>query len=264
MDLKISSRTALVTASTSGIGYAIAESLSREGAAVIVNGRTEDSVATAVKNLKTKNPGAAIQGVAADVGTPAGADKVVAEFPSVDILVNNLGVYTRQDFFQTSDEDWRNYFEVNVLSGIRLARLYSPGMVKRAWGRIIFISSDAGLLIPVELLAYGVSKTAQIAASRGLATALAGTGVTVNSVLPGPTRTDGISEMLRKDEQRTGKSASTLESEFFTITRPNSLIRRYAEPEEVANIVTYLAGSGSSCTTGAALRVDGGIVSSLG
>jgi NAD(P)-dependent dehydrogenase (short-subunit alcohol dehydrogenase family) len=264
MDLKLAGRVALITGSTSGIGYAIAEGLAREGAAVIVNGRSQQSVDRAVDRLKKARPQAAVEGIAADAASEAGADQIFGRFPRVDVLVNNLGIYARKDFLDLHDDDWRHVFEVNVLSGVRFARLYAPSMAQRGWGRIIFISSESGLNIPTEMVHYGMTKTAQISISRGLAQALAGTGVTVNAVLPGPTRTDGMSEILRRESEKTGKTISDLERSFFVSSRPTSLIRRYAEPEEVANMVAYIAGDVSACTTGAALRVEGGIVSGLG
>jgi NAD(P)-dependent dehydrogenase (short-subunit alcohol dehydrogenase family) len=264
MDLKIKGRTALVTGSTSGIGYAIAEGLAREGARVIVNGHNKANMQKALARLKKAVTGAKLDSILADASTAAGAKAIVKAFPHVDILVNNLGKYERKGFFETSDEDWEHFFDFNVLSGIRLARAYGPRMRRKNWGRIIFISSESGLLIPHDMVHYGVTKTAQIAVARGLARELSGTGVTVNSVLPGPTRTEGISAMLARDAKRTGKSIAQLEKIFFDTARPTSLIRRFSEPEEVANMVVYVCSAAASSTTGASLRVDGGVVTGLG
>jgi NAD(P)-dependent dehydrogenase (short-subunit alcohol dehydrogenase family) len=264
MDLKLAGRLALITGSTSGIGFAIAEGLAREGSRVIINGRSQQSVDDTIGRLKKALPEAIVEGIAANAASGAGADQILRRFPSVDVLVNNLGIYARKDFFEVQDDDWRHFFEVNVLSGVRFARLYAPAMVQRGWGRIIFISSESGLTIPTEMVHYGMTKTAQISIARGLAQALAGTGVTVNAVLPGPTRTDGMSEILRRESEKTGKTISDLERSFFVLSRPTSLIRRYAEPAEIANMVAYIAGEVSACTTGAAMRVEGGIVSGLG
>ncbi len=264
MDLKIKGRKALVTASSSGIGYAIAEGLAREGATVIMNGRDKAHMKKAVARIQKAVKGAKLETIIADAATAAGSKAIVKAFPEVDILVNNLGKYERKGFFETTDADWADFYEYNVLSGIRLARAYGQRMRKKNWGRIIFISSESGLLIPVDMINYGVTKTAQIAVARGLARDFAGTGVTVNSVLPGPTRTEGISQMLAGESKRTGKSVKALEAEFFTVARPTSLIRRLAEPEEVANMVVYVCSDAASATTGASLRVDGGVVTGLG
>jgi NAD(P)-dependent dehydrogenase (short-subunit alcohol dehydrogenase family) len=264
VDLNIVGRCAFVTGSTTGIGYAIAEGLAREGAEVILNGRDDDHMKSAIARLKKAVTGAKVRGMVADAATAAGAKAIIKEVPEVDILVNNLGIYKRQGFFETPDEDWLHFFEVNVLSGIRFARAYGQGMRERKWGRIIFISSESGLLIPVEMINYGISKTAQIAVMRGLAREFGGCGVTVNCVLPGPTRTEGISSMLANESKKSGRSVAQLEKDFFTVARPTSLIQRLSEPAEIANMVVYACGDGSSSTTGAALRVEGGIVTGLG
>ena len=264
MDLKIAGRRALVTGSTAGIGYAIAEGLAREGAQVVVNGRQADSVDRAIARIKEAVKGAKVVGVVADAATAEGAKTIVGQAPDVDILVNNLGIYKRQGFFETPDEDWMHFYEVNVLSGIRFARAYGQGMRERGWGRIVFISSESGLLIPVDMTNYGVTKTAQIAVMRGLAREFGGCGVTVNCVLPGPTRTEGISTMLADEAKKTGRSVTELEKDFFTNARPTSLIQRLSEPEEIANMVVYACSDGASSTTGASLRVEGGIVTGLG
>jgi NAD(P)-dependent dehydrogenase (short-subunit alcohol dehydrogenase family) len=264
VDLKIAGRRALVIGSTSGIGYAIAEGLAREGAQVLLNGRQADSLERAIARIKKAVKGAKVVGVVADAATAEGSKTIVGQAPDVDILVNNLGIYKRQGFFETPDEDWMHFYEVNVLSGIRFARAYGQGMRERGWGRIIFISSESGLLIPVDMTNYGVTKTAQIAVMRGLAREFGGCGVTVNCVLPGPTRTEGISTMLADESKKTGLSLAELEKDFFTNARPTSLIQRLSEPEEIANMVVYACSDGASSTTGASLRVEGGIVTGLG
>jgi len=263
MDLKIAGRRALVTGSTSGIGYAIACGLAREGAKVVVTGRTQVSVDDALGRLAKDAPGASAEGVAADCASAAGAQQVFERIDTVDILVNNLGIYERKPFFDIPDDDWRRLFEVNVLSGVRFARAYAGEMVRRKWGRILFISSESGLNIPKEMIHYGMSKTAQLSVARGLAMELADTGVTVNAVLPGPTRTANT-ERLRQERARTaGITVPELEKDFFVTFRPTSLIRRFATSEEVANLAVYLCGEGASATTGAALRVDGGVVNQI-
>jgi NAD(P)-dependent dehydrogenase (short-subunit alcohol dehydrogenase family) len=261
MDLKLDGKLALVTGSTAGIGYAIAESLAREGARVIVNGRSEAAVADAVTRLKVATGRHAL-GFAGDLGTAAAADALGREYPDVEILVNNLGIFEAKPFEEIPDADWMHFFEVNVLSGVRLARLYLPAMKRRNWGRIIFISSESAIQIPTEMIHYGTTKTAQLAVSRGLAEAVAGTGITVNSVLPGPTRSRGVVDFVESLAKTEGKSFDQFEKEFFEKARPTSLIKRFAAPEEVASLVTYIASPLASATTGAALRADGGVVKS--
>jgi len=258
MDLKLTGKRALVTGSTKGIGLAIATFLAREGARVILNGRSEASVATALSEVRTAVPGAEVEGFAGDLSTAGDAESLVRTFPAVDVLVNNLGIFEPKPFEQIPDDDWRRFFEVNVLSGVRLSRAYLPGMKERDWGRIVFISSESGVQIPVEMIHYGMTKTAQLAVSRGLAELCAGTGVTVNAVLPGPTRSAGVDEFV--DQLSGGKPFEEFEKEFFASVRPSSLLKRFATTEEVASLVAYVCSPLASATNGAALRVDGGVV----
>ena len=261
MDLKLTQKIALVTGSTAGIGNAIAASLAREGATVIVNGRAAAAVDGAVAAMKAETKGDVI-GFAGDLSVASVAETLMQQHPVVDILVNNLGIFEVRPFEEISDADWRRFFDVNVLSGARLSRLYLPSMRKRNWGRIIFISSESAYHIPSEMIHYGMTKAAQIAVARGLAETTAGTGVTVNSVLPGPTRSRGVGDFVGELAAKSGKSAQTVESEFFKTARPTSLLQRFATPEEVAAMVTYVASPLSSATNGAALRVDGGTIKS--
>jgi len=261
MDLGLKGKLALVSGSTAGIGHAIAEQLVREGARVIVNGRTATAVDAAVAKLNGGAAGSALP-FAADLSTAAAANEVAKKYPDVDIVVNNLGIFEPKDFLDITDEEWMRFFEMNVLSGIRLARAYLPRMKKNNWGRIIFISSESGVQIPPEMIHYGVTKTAQLAVSRGLAESLAGTGITVNCVLPGPTRSRGVEDFVDALAKREGKTFAQFETEFFQKVRPTSLIKRFAKPEEVASLVAYVASPLASATTGAALRVDGGVVKS--
>jgi NAD(P)-dependent dehydrogenase (short-subunit alcohol dehydrogenase family) len=261
VDLQLRNRLALVTGSTAGIGYAIADRLACEGARVIVNGRTDDAVDRAVAELAEATSGAVL-GFAGDLSDPAAAERLSERFPDVEILVNNLGIFEPKPFEEIPDADWRRLFEVNVLSGVRLARLYLPAMRRRDWGRIIFISSESALHIPSEMIHYGVTKIAQIGVARGLAEAVAGTGITVNSVLPGPTRSRGVGHFVETLARAQGKSWAEFEGEFFATVRPTSLLRRFATPNEVASLVAYVASPLASATTGAALRVDGGVIKS--
>jgi NAD(P)-dependent dehydrogenase (short-subunit alcohol dehydrogenase family) len=260
MNLQLEDKLALVTGSTKGIGLAIATSLAREGARVIVNGRSDKSVAEATAIIRKAVATARLESFAGDLATGAGAEALVKKFPSVDILVNNLGIFEPKPFAEISDQEWRRFFEVNVLSGVRLSRAYLGGMKQRNWGRIVFISSESGVQIPAEMIHYGMTKTADIAVARGLAELCAGTSVTVNSVLPGPTRSDGVDEFVK--QLSGGKPFAEFEKEFFEKVRPTSLLKRFATTEEVANLVVYICSPLSSATNGAALRVDGGVVKS--
>jgi NAD(P)-dependent dehydrogenase (short-subunit alcohol dehydrogenase family) len=263
MDLGLTSKLALVTGSTAGIGFSTAEALAREGARVIVNGRTTARVDAAVAQLRKTVARADVQGVAADVGTAAGCDSVIRAFPDVDVLVNNMGIFEPKPFDEITDADWLRFFEANVLSGVRLARHYVRGMRARDWGRIVFVSSESGLQIPTEMIHYGVTKTAQIAVARGLAETLAGTNVTVNSVLPGPTASEGVEQYVAHMARSTGKDSATIERDFFRTARPSSILQRFATGGEVAAMIAYVCSAQASATTGAALRVDGGVVRAI-
>ncbi len=263
MDLGLHSKLALVTGSTAGIGLATAETLAREGARVIVNGRTTARVDAAVERLRAAVPGCSVHGVAADVGTAGGCHRVIEAFPDVDVLVNNMGIFEPRPFGEITDAQWLRFFEANVLSGVRLARHYVNGMRARDWGRIVFVSSESGLQIPAEMIHYGVTKTAQIAVARGLAETLTGTHVTVNTVLPGPTASEGVSRFVGELARSSGKDPATVEREFFATARPSSIIQRFASTEEVAALITYTCSAQASATTGAALRVDGGVVRAI-
>jgi NAD(P)-dependent dehydrogenase (short-subunit alcohol dehydrogenase family) len=263
MDLQLSDKVALVSGSTAGIGLAIATTLAEEGATVIVNGRTQERVNHALDRLQQSVPNAKLQGIAADLGTKAGVELLLQQVPEVNILVNNLGIYGSQAFEDISDEEWMNILEVNVMSGVRLSRHYLPLMLKKDWGRIIFISSESALNIPAEMIHYGVTKTAQVALSRGLAETTAGTQVTVNTVLPGPTRSEGVETFIEKLAKDQNISPEQVEKEFFTKMRPSSLIQRFATTSEVAALVAFVASPVASAINGAALRVEGGVVRSI-
>jgi NAD(P)-dependent dehydrogenase (short-subunit alcohol dehydrogenase family) len=263
MDLGLEGKRALVTGSTAGIGFATARALAREGAAVAINGRFAVRVDAAVTQLATEVPGASVLGIAADLSTAEGCEALVAELPDVDVLVNNVGIFEPKPFEQIDDADWMRFFETNVLSGIRLARHYVAAMRRRDWGRIVFVSSESALQIPTEMIHYGVTKTAQLAVARGLAETLAGTGVTVNSVLPGPTASEGVASFVAELAAARGVDAAAVEREYFATARPSSVIQRFASPDEVAAMIVYVCGEPASATTGAALRVDGGVVRAI-
>jgi NAD(P)-dependent dehydrogenase (short-subunit alcohol dehydrogenase family) len=261
MDLQLKGKLALVSGSTAGIGYAIASTLAQEGATVIVNGRSQAGVDEAVERMRAETKGTVL-GFAGDLAQASAAEDVVRRHPGISILVNNLGIFEPKAFEDIPDEDWLRFFDVNVLSGVRLARLVLPEMKRSNWGRIIFISSESAIQIPTEMIHYGMTKTAQIAVARGLAESVAGTGITVNSVLPGPTRSRGVGDFVQDMAQQSNKSFEQVEAEFFDHVRPTSLIRRFGTPQEVASLVAYVASPLASATTGAALRVDGGVVKS--
>jgi NAD(P)-dependent dehydrogenase (short-subunit alcohol dehydrogenase family) len=263
MRIDLSGKKAIVTGSTAGIGFAIAKGLAAAGAATVINGRQQVSVDKAVAEVKNAVPGATVRGVTADLGTAQGCDALVKAEPDVDILINNVGIFGPQDFFEIPDSEWTRFFEVNVMSGVRLSRAYLPGMLKRNWGRIVFVSSESALNIPVDMIHYGFTKTANLAISRGLAKRAAGTGVTVNAVLPGPTLSEGVGEMLRDAAEKAGQSTDQAAVAFVKEHRPSSIIQRAATPEEVASMAVYVASPQASATTGAALRVDGGVVDTI-
>ncbi|HET6309147.1 MAG TPA: SDR family oxidoreductase [Rhodopila sp.] len=261
MDLQLKGKLALVSGSTAGIGLAIATALAQEGARVIINGRQQAAVDEVVAALRAST-GAEVLGFAGDLSVAATAEALAQRYPGVEILVNNLGIFEPKPFEEIPDADWMRFFDVNVLSGVRLARLYLPAMKQANWGRIIFISSESAVQIPAEMIHYGMTKTAQLAVSRGLAESVAGTGITVNCVLPGPTKSRGVDEFVGQLAQNEGKTFAEFETAFFKSVRPTSLIKRFATPQEVASMVAYVASPLASATSGAALRVDGGVVKS--
>ena len=263
MIIDLSGKHAIVSGSTSGIGFAIAQGLAASGATVVINGRSQKSVDASVSRLAGILPKANVEGIAADLSSADGVAAFVGRARQTDILVNNLGIFEPKPFESITDADWHRFFETNVMSGVRLSRHYLPAMVKSGWGRIVFISSESALNIPVEMIHYGTTKTAQLALSRGLAESVAGTGVTVNAVLPGPTRSDGVVEFFARLAKEQGLSEQEMEREFIAKHRPSSLIRRLASVEEVANMVVFICSPQASATTGAALRVDGGVVRSI-
>ena len=263
MNLDIEGKRALITGSTAGIGFAIARGLAAEGSRVVLTGRTQASVDAALARLWADLPKAAAEGVAADCATAEGAQQLFERIDAVDILVNNLGIYDRKPFFEIEDAEWLRYFEVNVLSGVRFARRYAPAMAKQRWGRILFVSSESALNIPKEMIHYGMTKTAQLAVSHGLAMELAGTAVTVNALLPAPTDTENTGRMRAARAKAAGKTVAEIEAEFFKLYRPTTLINRFTSATEVANLAVYLCGKGASATSGAAMRVDGGVVNQI-
>lgn len=263
MNIDLSGKIALVTGSTAGIGYAIAKGLADSGANVVLNGRSQAKLDAAVAKLAEAVVGAKVGGIAADVSTAAGCKALVAALPEADVLINNAGIFEPKDFFEIPDEDWARFFEVNVMSGVRLSRAYMQGMLKRNWGRIVFISSESGLNIPKEMIHYGVTKTAQIALARGLAELTRGTAVTVNSVLPGPTLSEGVETFVKSLAKQNGQSEAEAAANFVKQHRPTSLLQRFASVDEIANMVVYVASKEASATNGAALRAEGGIVNSI-
>jgi NAD(P)-dependent dehydrogenase (short-subunit alcohol dehydrogenase family) len=263
VDLKLTEKVALVTGSTAGIGLAIARSFAAEGAHVYVNGRTQERVDEAIAAIRSHVPMAKVEGIAADLSSVAGTEAVIAKLPAVDVLVNNVGIFEPKPFAEIPDADWSRFFEINVMSGVRLTRHYLAGMLKKNWGRVLFMSSESGVQIPAEMVHYGVTKTAQIAVARGVAESVAGTGVTVNSILAGPTESEGVGGFVDAMAKQQNKSKAEVEKEFFLHVRPSSLLKRFATVDEVAAMVTYVASELSSATNGAALRVDGGVVRAI-
>jgi NAD(P)-dependent dehydrogenase (short-subunit alcohol dehydrogenase family) len=263
MNIDLTGKTALVTGSTSGIGYAIARGLAATGAEVVINGRTQPKIEAAVAELVKAVPGAKVKGVAADVSTAAGCAALVSALPDVDILINNTGIFEPKGFFDIPDEDWTRFFDINVMSGVRLSRAYMQGMLKRNWGRIVFISSESGLMIPKEMIHYGMTKTAQLSVSRGLAELTRGTAVTVNAVMPGPTMSEGVETFVADLARQNGQSETEAAANFIRDHRPGSLIQRFARVEEIANMVVYVSSKEASATNGAALRAEGGLLQTI-
>ncbi len=263
MDLQLKGKSALITGSTAGIGFAIATGLAQEGVSVVLNGRTQTRLDQALARLREVAPQAQASGIAADLSSGPGMETLIQKLPEVDILVNNLGIFEAKAFEDLTDDDWRHFFDVNVLSGVRLSRHYLPQMKQRNWGRVVFISSEAGINIAPGMIHYSTTKTAQLALARGLAETTAGTGVTVNSILPGPTRSEGASVFLNRLAEQQGIDSKTVEKQFLQETYPFSLLQRFADPAEVAHLVTYICSPLSSATNGASLRVEGGVVRTL-
>ncbi|KNC11107.1 oxidoreductase [Klebsiella sp. RIT-PI-d] len=263
MKIDFTGKVALVTASTAGIGLAIARGLAESGAEVIINGRSESSVNQGIQHLQQAVPGAQLRAAIADLSTPEGVEALLKIAPEVDILVNNAGIFGLENFYSTDDSTWDTYWQTNVMSGVRLSRALLPGMVRKGWGRVVFISSESARNIPADMIHYGVTKTAQLSLSRGLAKFVAGSGVTVNSVLPGPTLSDGFAAMMKDEVEKTGKSLEAVAKDFVMQNRPSSVIQRAATVEEVANMVVYVCSEQASATSGAALRVDGGVVDDI-
>jgi NAD(P)-dependent dehydrogenase (short-subunit alcohol dehydrogenase family) len=263
MNFGLKGKTAVVTGSTAGIGLAIATALAQEGAKVVINGRTEARVSAALAKIRHKDHTADLLGVAADLGSAAGVETFVKQVPHADILINNLGIFEPKPFAEIPDSDWIRFFEVNVMSGVRLSRHYLPGMLRNNWGRIIFISSESAFQVPAEMVHYGMTKTAQVAVARGLAESVAGTGVTVNSVLPGPTASEGAVSFLDNLAKKQGLSAAEMEKEFFKSARPTSLLKRFETPQEIASVVAFVASAQSAAISGAAVRAEGGVIRSI-
>jgi NAD(P)-dependent dehydrogenase (short-subunit alcohol dehydrogenase family) len=263
MDFGLEGKRAVVTGSTAGIGFAIARALSQEGARVVVNGRTQARVTAAVEKIRALVHGADVSGVAADLGTAGGVEHFVARAPDADALVNNLGIFEPKPFLEIPDADWLRFFEVNVLSGVRLTRHYLPGMLRNGWGRVIFVSSESAQQIPAEMIHYGTTKTAQIAVARGVAESVAGTGVTVNTVLPGPTASEGVAAFVEEIGRQEGVSPADVERKFFQTARPTSLLKRFETPDEIAAVVAFVASARSAAINGAAVRAEGGVIRSI-
>ncbi|HXN51618.1 MAG TPA: SDR family NAD(P)-dependent oxidoreductase [Candidatus Acidoferrum sp.] len=263
MNLGLQGKLAIVSGSTAGIGLATATALAAEGAKVIVNGRTQARVDAALKTIQQRVAGADLRGVAADLGTAPGVESFLHQVPAADVLINNLGIFEPKPFLEIPDADWMRFFEVNVLSGVRLARAYLPGMLKTNWGRIIFISSESAQHIPAEMIHYGMTKTAQVAVARGLAESVAGTGVTVNSVLPGPTASEGAGDFIESVAREHKLTKPEIEKWFFSNIRPTSLLKRFETPEEVASVVAFVASTQAVAINGTAVRAEGGVVRSI-
>jgi len=263
MDLQINGKTAVVSGSTVGIGFAIAAALAAEGAQVVVNGRTEARVAAALNSIRQRVKNADVRGIAADLGTAQGVAAFLQQAPEADILVNNLGIFEPKPFLEIPDSRWLRFFEVNVLSGVRLSRHYLPGMLRKNWGRVIFISSESAQQIPAEMVHYGMTKTAQVAIARGLAESVAGTGVTVNSILAGPTASEGVGDFVEGMAKQQGMTKAEIEKQFFSTVRPSSLLKRFETPEEVAAVVAFIAGTQATAINGSAVRADGGVIRSI-
>jgi NAD(P)-dependent dehydrogenase (short-subunit alcohol dehydrogenase family) len=263
MNIDLSGKTALVTGSTAGIGHAIAKGLAASGASVVVNGRTQGKVDAVVAAIAKTAPNAKVRGVAADVSTAGGCKALVAALPEVDILINNAGIFEPKPFFDIPDEDWSRFFDINVMSGVRLSRAYMQGMLKRNWGRIVFIASESALMIPTEMIHYGMTKTAQLSVSRGLAELTRGTAVTVNSVMPGPTMSEGVETFVADLARQNGQSEEDAAAQFIKQHRPGSLIQRFASVDEIANMVIYVSSKEASATNGAALRAEGGLIQTI-
>jgi NAD(P)-dependent dehydrogenase (short-subunit alcohol dehydrogenase family) len=263
MDLKLKHKTAFISGSTAGIGLATAKRFLAEGARVVINGRTQDAVDKMVNELGTSYGHAQVSGIAADFSKPDQVDALIAALPEIDILINNVAIFEPKAFEEIPDEDWMRFFEVNVMSGIRLSRYLFPKMIKKNWGRIIFISSESAVFIPGEMIHYGMTKTAQVAVSRGLAELTKGTGVTVNSILPGPTRSRGLDGFLDDISKSMQQSKNAIEEDFFKNVRPTSLLQRFAAVEEIADTVVYFSSPLGAATNGAAIHVDGGVIRSV-
>jgi NAD(P)-dependent dehydrogenase (short-subunit alcohol dehydrogenase family) len=263
MDLQLKGKKALITGSTAGIGFSTAQALAAEGASVVVNGRTQKRVDSAIAEIRKAHPGAEVSGIAADVSNREGCSKVIQSLRAVDVLINNMGIFEPKPFEKIPDEDWMRFFEANVMSGVRLSRHYLTGMREKSWGRIIFVSSESAVQIPAEMIHYGMTKTAQVAVARGISETVAGTGITVNSVLAGPTRSEGVETFISQMGVQKGSDSAAFEKEFFKNIRPSSLLQRFASTDEVANMIVYLSSPLASATNGAAIRVDGGVIRAI-